>query len=209
MPVSPAIYFPGTTDAANAQWLKLAAGEERTGVDLQRQVVPAVCVSGTLMGPDGPVASSTVRLRSATSAFAADPLVPIEAATSVSDATGTFTFIGVPPGPLRTDDRMDGSAAGRTAHVAAGPVGQRIDHRPGSEPQRRHRQSSIGPARERPVGILGFDPAAGWRAGDAGIGVFASSGGGGLDGRSAGGAALDASGRSARVRFLVDRTSCM
>jgi hypothetical protein len=46
-------YYPGTASAAQASVIRVAAGEERAGVDFGVTVVPAIRVEGTVTGPDG------------------------------------------------------------------------------------------------------------------------------------------------------------
>jgi len=70
------------------------SGEERSGIDLQVRPYRAVRVSGTLLGPDGPSATTGLHLVLA----ADDAIEPLEAATALTDATGAFTFPAVPPG---------------------------------------------------------------------------------------------------------------
>lgn len=77
--------------------LTLASGEERTGVELQIVPVPAVSVSGVLIGPDGPAARIGVRLMPQSLARVAPEQV-FESARTVTDAHGVFTFLGVPAG---------------------------------------------------------------------------------------------------------------
>ena len=46
------IFFPNTTNPADATTVTVAAGEERAGVDLTMRLVPLSTVSGSLMAPD-------------------------------------------------------------------------------------------------------------------------------------------------------------
>lgn len=46
-------YFPGVTDAALAEFITLAAGQERTGVDLRSPLVRPTRLAGTAVGPAG------------------------------------------------------------------------------------------------------------------------------------------------------------
>lgn len=47
-------FHPGTTAAENAGVIALAPGEDRQGIDVSLSLVPAVNVSGVVMGPTGP-----------------------------------------------------------------------------------------------------------------------------------------------------------
>ncbi len=91
------LFYPSTTSASEASVLPLASGEERTGCDLQLRPVATFSVSGTISGPDGPMARAGLRLLPG---FAASLAMDngFETATTISDAAGSFTFLGVPPG---------------------------------------------------------------------------------------------------------------
>jgi hypothetical protein len=86
------VYYPGTTQASGASSVPVAIGEERSGIDLQLQLVPTSRVAGTVMGPDGPMQGGTVQL--------IDHSAPpgLGSRTSRSAADGRFTFTAVPPG---------------------------------------------------------------------------------------------------------------
>jgi len=91
--VYPTVFYPAAPSAAEAAAMTLKSGDDHTSVDIQVHAVRAVRVAGMLAG--GPNALTSVRLVPA----GADELVePIEAATTVSDAAGAFTFPAVPPG---------------------------------------------------------------------------------------------------------------
>jgi hypothetical protein len=92
--VYPTTFHPSTTSAADATVLSLGPGEERSGVTIQVRPVPAARVSGKLIGPNGPVALTAVRLSPA--GQIAD--VALDPVTGLSDQTGAFTLLGVPPG---------------------------------------------------------------------------------------------------------------
>ena len=48
-----AAYFPGVTDSALAEFLTLAAGQERMGVDIRMSLVHPTRIGGTAIGPSG------------------------------------------------------------------------------------------------------------------------------------------------------------
>ena len=90
-------FYPTASSSADATILTLTSGQDQTGIDLQLRLVRTVKVSGTVTGPDGPAKNTGVRL------------VPLgsqeiqndngfETAQSVTDASGAFTFLGVPSG---------------------------------------------------------------------------------------------------------------
>lgn len=91
------LFYPGATTSAQGGAIILASGEERSGVDFQLRVLPAVKVSGVLTGPGGPVGGVQVRLLPVGSLdFASDN--GIEAATTQTAADGSFQMLGVPSG---------------------------------------------------------------------------------------------------------------
>jgi hypothetical protein len=93
--VYPTKYHPAASTAAEAAVLTVRSGEERTGVDLQLQLTATSRVSGTVTGPDGPMMGA-LSLVSDSDDLSTD--IGFETATTLSDATGRFTFLGVPEG---------------------------------------------------------------------------------------------------------------
>lgn len=90
-------FYPGVSSLTQATVIALASGEERSNVQLSLKLVPAVPVSGTLVGPDGPVPNMAVRLAIAYAAdLGAEEM--FDAGTSVTDANGVFRFLAVPVG---------------------------------------------------------------------------------------------------------------
>jgi hypothetical protein len=106
MAVYPTTYFPAAATAREATPIALEAGEERTDVSISVRPVPAVRVSGRLVTPDGSgPPPTTLRLVGAamtdviTRGLVTGPdHVGFETVTGMSDATGRFTLLGVPPG---------------------------------------------------------------------------------------------------------------
>ena len=106
MAVYPTTYFPAAATAGAATQITLEGGEERTDVTIAVRPVPAVRVSGRLVAPDGSAPPpTTIRLIGAamtdviTRGLVAGPdHVGLETVTGMSDATGRFTLLGVPPG---------------------------------------------------------------------------------------------------------------
>ena len=97
MMVYPTTFYPSANTPSQAMNITLATGEERAGVDLQLKLLPAFSVSGTVLGPDGPMANMPLRLQ----AGGLDEMViegRLDTAATVSDAFGQFTFLGVPTG---------------------------------------------------------------------------------------------------------------
>ena len=93
--VYPTVFFPASPSLAQAGFVSIRAGEERSAVDLQLLPTRTTRVSGTVMAPDGPVSTVGVRLIPASP----DGIVePLDAAMTVTNSTGAFTFPAVPPG---------------------------------------------------------------------------------------------------------------
>jgi hypothetical protein len=95
--VYPTTYYPGATGIAQASLVTLAAGDNRTGIDFQVRPVVASQISGTLTGPQGPESYTTLDLIPA----GADDMqrdYDFAAASTKSDTTGAFVFLGVPTG---------------------------------------------------------------------------------------------------------------
>ena len=90
-------FYPRAATSAAAEVLTLRAGEQRTGIDFGLQPVRAIAVSGNLESASGPVGLAPVQLLSAPELDGTRGDAAI-VATTVSDATGRFTFLAVPPG---------------------------------------------------------------------------------------------------------------
>lgn len=92
-----AVYFPQTALVTEATPIRLKGGETRSGIDFSIRPTATMRVSGQLQGPEGAVGIATLFLMPAN---ADGPVgTTTEAiATTVSDARGAFTFLGVPSG---------------------------------------------------------------------------------------------------------------
>jgi hypothetical protein len=93
-PAYPTTFHPSSTSMRSATIVRAVSGEARTAVDVTVRLTPTWQVSGVLRDPDGPAAWNAVHLIPAEAADT--PLV--DTSTAVTDATGAFTFYGVPAG---------------------------------------------------------------------------------------------------------------
>jgi Carboxypeptidase regulatory-like domain len=95
--VYPTVFYPAATTLSKAATIPLGSGEERSAIDFQLTPVVTSRVSGTLTGPNGLEARTSLDLMPA-GVEDAQRDYDLAAATTVTDATGAFTFLGVPPG---------------------------------------------------------------------------------------------------------------
>lgn len=86
--------FAGAPGVAGAATFTLASGQDRIGVDMQLRVTQTFPVSGVLSIPEGSPANLVLHLMSA--GLEDYPLFDV--ATATTDASGAFTFFGVPTG---------------------------------------------------------------------------------------------------------------
>jgi hypothetical protein len=96
----PITFAPGTASAATATTIALDAGDERTGVNLTLDPVPAARLSGRVDGPAEVTTGLTVRL---VAAGLEDLGSGSEAATAAVAPDGSFTFLSVPAGAYTLD----------------------------------------------------------------------------------------------------------
>jgi hypothetical protein len=118
-------FHPNSLTAARATRVAVAAGEEKTGVDLNLEAVKATRVSGNVMGAPGQVQASSMRLFAAGEAEFNRDLFSLPPMLVQPD--GRFDFAMVPPGQYRLLVVV-ADAAGRASGpsgVAMGLVGQR------------------------------------------------------------------------------------
>jgi hypothetical protein len=90
-------YYPSAMTAGAATVIALKSGEERTDANVMLRPVPAVRLSGRLVTPDGtPPPTTSIRLVGDSAMEVAD--AGFETVTGMTDASGRFTLLGVPPG---------------------------------------------------------------------------------------------------------------
>ena len=106
--VPAAVYYPGTTRAADARTVTLAKGEDRTGIDLTMELVPTARISGVVFDPEGkPMPQATVNL-TAKSIDLSDFMSAILGRVSGrTGADGKFTLAGVAPGDYTINVRAN------------------------------------------------------------------------------------------------------
>lgn len=99
----PTVWYPSGAAPAEATLVPLAAGDDRRGVDIRPTLTRTVRVTGTVTGPDGPVAHLALslvpaRLGEAGAVITSSRAMSFITAQASSDANGAFTFLMVPPG---------------------------------------------------------------------------------------------------------------
>ncbi len=91
------VFYPGTTMAAQAATITLAAGEERAGIDIQLQLVPTATIAGTVSVPDNwPPTGIAVTLVTTGSQPIGGMLETVRTARTGPD--GRFTLNGIAAG---------------------------------------------------------------------------------------------------------------
>jgi hypothetical protein len=97
MAIYRSLFYPQAATSAQAEILTLRAGEQRTGIDFALRPVRAVVVSGSLESASGPIGIAPIQLITM-EGLAGGRTDDAIAATTVSDETGRFTLLAVPPG---------------------------------------------------------------------------------------------------------------
>jgi hypothetical protein len=109
--IYPTQFYPGVPSAGRGTVLTVASGQDRLGVDLTLSPMKTVSVSGMLIGPDGAVASTAMRLMPASDGNMSE----LETSVTMTDPQGGFTFLGVPAGPYRVTVLRSSRAPGASA----------------------------------------------------------------------------------------------
>jgi hypothetical protein len=94
------VYFPTTTIASDASRVTLDVGQERSGIDVQLQLVPMGRIAGTISGADQSVLAGTTVTLVDTQGL---PGMNVKSARAGAD--GTFAFTGVAPGQYNLSAR--------------------------------------------------------------------------------------------------------
>jgi hypothetical protein len=118
------VHYPGTTNATVASPIAVAAGEERSGVDLALRIVPMARLEGQLATDSGEsVSAATVTLlpRRGERASLADRLVDAGALVlpRATVSLPRFTVAGVPPGEYTLVARTGSAQVRPTVEEAA------------------------------------------------------------------------------------------
>jgi hypothetical protein len=93
------VYFPGTPTPMEAVPVTVAAGDERTDVNITLRRIRAVRVRGTVLGPEGrPVPQAFVELSAVGPATALPTALIPPPLTTRTTAAGVFELAQVPPG---------------------------------------------------------------------------------------------------------------
>jgi 5-hydroxyisourate hydrolase-like protein (transthyretin family) len=126
------VFYPGTTDAANATLVSVGPGDERSGIDMTMQLVRTAHIDGIVLTPAG-VPPSTVQLLLVNSAANAGGPSIISLNRVVPGPDGKFSYTGVAPGTYKISARatVQGSngananagGGGRGALPPVAPVG--------------------------------------------------------------------------------------
>lgn len=115
------VFFPSATSAEAAVALRLAAGEERGGVDIQFQPAAVAKIEGVVLGPDGgPSPTAQVTILGAGAA----PTSLMSAFSAMfgggrPNPEGRFTLSGITPGRYTIAATTGGSGRGRGAAPSA------------------------------------------------------------------------------------------
>ncbi len=126
--VYPITFFPGAQSIATATTIALGPGEERAGADISLQPVSSTRVSGRI---DGAVAAGGLLLRMVPAGLE-DLGANSEAATTLVDEGGAFTFLNVPAGVYTIEARQ--SQFGFTFQPTIPPAPVTMPPTPGRPP---------------------------------------------------------------------------
>jgi Carboxypeptidase regulatory-like domain len=99
----PTVWYPSAPVPAEASFVAVGPGDQRTNVDIRPRLTKALTVSGAVIGPDGPVPHLALRLvpsrlEETTAEITSSVAMSFTTAMTVTDASGRFTFLAVPSG---------------------------------------------------------------------------------------------------------------
>jgi hypothetical protein len=129
MTIYPTTFHPSSLTASAATVVNVAAGEEKSGVDIQLTPRPTVEVSGRLIDPSGrPAAHVAVRLSVDDPAVTrTSPATVIDETVGVSDASGAFTLLGVVPGQYKLRVLIGAPPSGRGGSAPSVPTSWAVE----------------------------------------------------------------------------------
>jgi protocatechuate 3,4-dioxygenase beta subunit len=118
------VYYPGTTLAGSAATITLSAGEERSSVDFQLQLIRTAKIEGTVIAPAGIPPESVQLVMTPTGPNAVPGALPFTLVTRVAPGPdGKFTYTAVAPGTYTISARASQRPAGAPgAPAMAGAV---------------------------------------------------------------------------------------
>lgn len=90
------VYFPDAADPHSAARIKVAAGEERSGIDLHLKLAPTAAISGDVIAPDS--VQTPVRMMLVRRASAAGLTTALD---SPGRQTGNFSYPNLSPGDYK------------------------------------------------------------------------------------------------------------
>jgi hypothetical protein len=108
--IYPYTFHPAVRTPDAAPLVHLDPAEQRKGVDIRLTLSPTARLAGIARGPDGPIANLALRLRFAARGETTWSLGNV--AETVTDASGAFTFFGVPAGQYVIAATTNATAAG-------------------------------------------------------------------------------------------------
>jgi hypothetical protein len=121
-------FHPSAVNLGQASRLKLAAGDELSGIDVHLQPVPGVAVSGAVLDSSGPVPGLGLHLMPADQG---EDAAILEVGMTVSDSRGAFAFPRVPAGRyMLVAWRAGGVPTGNQQKPFADPT--RVAEQPGA-----------------------------------------------------------------------------
>ncbi len=119
----PSTYHPSALSATSATVVSVRSGEEKTGIDIRVPLIEARRVSGQVVSSSGPVPGVTVTLVAPDPALArSTPAMMIDTPQAMTDGNGSFSLIGVAPGPYTVKILRPASAAGARIGWAADSI---------------------------------------------------------------------------------------